>query len=741
MTSEHLMTTYRARISSRTIRRLATATGLTLAGWPFAASGSEIADTLAKLSADTTIIREISLKEVGLREPIILNTSDARREIFLPVPPGISISEANLQLDARYLRGEGGRTTFVVSVDGSPVSSRLFNQPGGDAGLSIGVDGAPRANGFVRLGVAWSSVVSERACSNERASGNILEISPATRLTYRYDGAKVDDLASAWAALPSTVTIAIAGPAATKETYDAAWRIGLALQRSGKQISVKALPSVGDEVILEGHSVPEALRTVPALNKLASTGRRRIETQAELGAVFLLSGFQAQVAIANQELQSKLDLALTALEQEIGVAAADAKAAFRQWRLQAMSVTNEPLAAGSVQLLRFTGRPVIAIAEDAGSKAAGLFDELWRKVATSRAVVIAKADDAARTSTAVSLTRLTAAALSFDVLERGDWSATFNLGDLATDGRVPSKLELDVSAAPGATTTLPVASVFINDILLGAKRLEASGRPERITADLPSYALKPQNVLRVSFQRQAAGEHCRETPQAYPVAILPTSRLLLDEAPATDDFAGVTPRLAGAATLVVANSWLVDAPATLSAAISLANASGVSPIRSSFTVASAPIKPNGPFLSLDVPIEGMPAKARVEGDRLIIGGRDSANQLDVTGLAQLGAVSVVRSGNFAGLVYNTVGSRSLVLEAPVTLTTGDVAIIGKKGILVELDTRNPFGPRLAGDDRKTWFQEIWSKLAWGGSAAASGAFLLLLVRARHVRRRNSRGGR
>jgi hypothetical protein len=157
-------------------------------------------------------------------------------------------------------------------------------------------------------------------------------------------------------------------------------------------------------------------------------------------------------------------------------------------------------------------------------------------------------------------------------------------------------------------------------------------------------------------------------------------------------------------------------------------------------VASAPIKPNGPFLSLDVPVEGMPAKARVQGDRLIIGGRDSANQLDVTGLAHLGAVSVIRSGETAGLVYNTVGSRSLVLEAPVTLTTGDVAVIGPKGVLVELDTRNPFGARLAGGDRKTWFQEIWSKFAWGGSAAASGVFLLLLVRARHVRRRNSRGG-
>lgn len=731
------MFTYRARIRLQVIKSVATTVAFAVAGLPFAACGSEVSDALAKLSADTTITREISLREVGLREPIILNASDARREIFLPVPPGISISEANLQLDARYLRGEGGRTTFVVSLDGYPVSSRSFSQPEGDASLAIGVDGAPRENGFVRLGAAWSSVLSERACSSERTSGNILEISPATRLTYRYDGGRVNDLASAWMSLPSDVTIAIAGSTASKETYDSAWRIGLILQRSGKQVSVKALPFIGDQVALQRTPLPEALRAVPAFGKMMRQGVQTIETQAELGAVYLLNGFQAQVVIASREFQSKLNAALAALDQEINASTPDAKAAFAQWRSQAMSVAEAPIPAGSVQLLRMAGRPVIAIAEDAGAKAAGLFDELWKKVATSPAVVVTSADTADRTNSAVSLTRLSAAALSFDVLERGDWSANFNLGDLATDGRIPSKLEMDVSAAPGASTTAPVASVFINDILLGAKRLEANGQRERVTVDIPSYALKPQNVLRVSFQRQAAGEHCRETPQAYPVAILPTSRLLLDKAAATDDFAGVTPRLAGAATMVIAEEWLGDAPATLPAAITIAHASGVSPIRASFSIASAPFKPNGPFLALDAPVEGMPTNVKVEGERLIIGGRDGANQLNVTGLADLGAISVVQSGDHPGLVYNTVGSRPLMLKAPITLTTGDVVVIGPKGVLAELDTRNPFGLHPAGDDRKTWLQELWSHIAWGSSATAAGLFLLLLGRARYVRRRNS----
>jgi hypothetical protein len=131
------------------------------------------------------------LRDLGIREPIILDAADARREIFLPVPVGAPISDATLQVDARYLRGEGGRTNLVLSLDGHPVSSRSFTQPDGDAGLAIGVDGSPRPGGFVRLSAAWTSVVWEKACSSERTSGNILEIAPTTRLLYRYDGASI----------------------------------------------------------------------------------------------------------------------------------------------------------------------------------------------------------------------------------------------------------------------------------------------------------------------------------------------------------------------------------------------------------------------------------------------------------------------------------------------------------------------------------------------------------------------
>ena len=63
------------------------------------------------------------------------------------------------------------------------------------------------------------------------------------------------------------------GKALQAPAYDAAWRIGTALQAGGKQVQVVALPTVGDSVDLAGISIPASLQGVPAYAALA-TGER-----------------------------------------------------------------------------------------------------------------------------------------------------------------------------------------------------------------------------------------------------------------------------------------------------------------------------------------------------------------------------------------------------------------------------------------------------------------------------------
>ena len=75
-------------------------------------------------------------------------------------------------------------------------------------------------------------------------------------------------------------------------------------------------------------------------------------------------------------------------------------------------------------------------------------------------------------------------AASFDVLAHADWTASFDIGSVAADGKGPGTLVMDVAASPSAARTPPVVSVFMNDVLLGAKEMEATGKRERIVAPI-----------------------------------------------------------------------------------------------------------------------------------------------------------------------------------------------------------------------------------------------------------------
>ncbi|KAG0732143.1 hypothetical protein G6F23_014611 [Rhizopus arrhizus] len=106
---------------------------------------------------------------------------------------------------------------------------------------------------------------------------------------------------------------------------------------------------------------------------------------------------------------------------------------------------------------------------------------------------------------------------------------------------MPDELVMDLAAAPGASSTRPVASVFWNGILLAAKQLDADGKPERLTARVPGYALGVTNAVRVTFQRQPVSVDCNEIPQGYPVNVLPTSYVKPGKAQPDGTFVGLLP--------------------------------------------------------------------------------------------------------------------------------------------------------------------------------------------------------
>ncbi|MDP1954148.1 MAG: cellulose synthase [Polaromonas sp.] len=703
-----------------------------------AASASEV---FRRLTADRWVSREITFAELGFTGPLVLGAPETVRELYLPVPANVPLSGAEIKLNASYLRAEGGRTSLVLSLDSYPVSSRLMAQDKGDASILLGVDGSPRTSGFVRMGLSWNTAMgAERLCTDGRVVGNVLRIEPDSRFTYRYDASSVRDLATAWGSLPSSPVILVSSNNLSAGSYDSAWRMGVALERAGKRARIQALASVGETIDLDGLAVPAALRGIPAFAALAQGGKYKIKDAAEIGALLSLgaaSPLRADIIIADKALTAGMNTSLDALQNQLQAAAPAAVADFAAWRARALEPAALPAAPGEIRLSPAFGNPAIVVASDAGAQAAGLFSTYWSRLAVGSSMVVQTAADPTGDASAVSLKYLGGRPGSFDVLSHADWNASFDIGAVAADGRLPSSLILDVSAAPSAARTPPVVSVFMNDILLGARQMDANGKLERVTARIPAYALAARNTLRVSFVRQLASDRCRESPEPYPVSVLPSSRMLLEKTDISNDFTGMVARYATGAHVMVPAAYLADAAASLPRLIRMAVTAGVSPMKASFTAVTGDTipPPGGPFLAMELPFRDAESKLKLEAGRLVMNGHSKEAVLDIKGVNNVAIVEVVKVKGNIGLVYRTVGEQAPALDKAIVLAGGDVAVIGAGGLLLEINSADPGGRKAVGAEAGIW---LLARGYWWMLPVLGVVFMIgLLVFASRVRRRKA----
>lgn len=724
--------------------------GLTLLGGLQTAQAGDVADALQALAGNDVISRKVSLADLGMTAPLALSSSAAARDIYIPVPKGVSLIEPNLSFKGTYMRADGGRTTYVLSLDGYPVAARSPENDGGKTDFDIGVDGTARDNGFVHLGIEWSSSIGQFYCDDARPIGNQLIVQPDSYLEYSYNAADVKTVASAFSALPQKVVLLVADKALDRESYDAAWRLGVALERAGKQVEIMALPAVGTTVDTSGLAIPEPLRTIPAFAMLSKGGPVKISDPAETGALLLLGApaLRADVAIAGTALSSGIAESLKALSDQVTKADPDAQKAFEAL-VAARDSLAQPVEAGSVSIRRLGGQPVITVAPDGAREAAGLFDTLWRQTAVSGNIVVKSARMPTTDGDIVPLTSLGETGGNLDVVGRGEWSTTFDLGSDIPADKVPTSIDINVSAAPGATATKPVASVFINGTLLGAKQLDANGKPETISVAVPAYTLLPRNTIVVRFQRQPASDQCREVPQAYPVSVLPGSDMHLGPAPKADNFASIAARLSGDSLVGVRASWLQDATSTLPNVIDIANASAISPEKAAFNVidTASVAQPEKPFLLFGTTVDGAHNLAQIDGDSISIATDKGATLFDASGLSGVAVLAAETGGKRPGLIYQTAGTGPSIGK-PIQLGAGDVAVIGNDGVLSEISTNGASQAvekttdRLSQQGQGFSFRSLANADFWLHqvpgilTAAIIGGFLLLLILARSAKRRN-----
>jgi len=696
-----------------------------------------LASAFAQLGAGRVESRSISLADLGVRDPVVLRAPDAVQELYLPVPTGLPISNATLQLDANYLRGNGGRTTFLLSLDGSPVQVRNVTDAQGDGSLSIGVDGAPRPSGFVRVGLHWSSVLNENVCTDQTAIGNVWTVAPTTRLSYQFDTSAVNDVRTAWSALPAKPVVLVSSGKLDAAAYDVAWRLEAMLMRGGATPVTTRMPAVGDTVNLGTVQVPAALQAVPAFAALAAGGSHKIANPAELGALIALApagAFAPNVVVADDALRAQAGAALDALRAEVQTVSPDAASAFDAWRAQAGGALAAPFEKGELHLAHLGGLPAVVVGDDTGVSA---LSRTWSGIYVSRRLVVHELAASPNLSAGgsgdqIALSLIGGTPRTLDVLTSAAWEANFDLAVVSGDGRIPRRVVLDLAAAPAANRNAQTASIFFNGVLIGSHLLDTDGHAQRVSADIPVYALGTTNALRVLFQRQPAGG-CRPREQGYPVAVLPGSHLVLGKGPLGENFTGMVVRFSHTANVLVPDAYLADPATSVPRVARLANAAGVAPTRATLQVVpdGQAAQPKAPFLAADVALDSEAGHASNAHGRLTLKGRGGSMLVDMSGLANLGLIQVVRSGSTPGVAYRSVGDAP-VLPPGMQLQQGDVAIVGASGVLKTFDTQYPGGvPPI--DDQRAWLTRHWA--GWSVPTIALVLLLALLFAADRARKR------
>lgn len=555
------------------------------------------------------------------------------------------------------------------------------------------------------------------------------------------DPRDVRTIEDVWNTLPVRTTVLVSGRQLEQASFDSAWRIGASLQRNNRRMQVRALPAVGEVIDLRGLEVPAALAGVPAFAALrGAEPQHKLASDAELGALLMLGAAQVSgdIVVADKALQQRLTAAFAALQTQLATDP-DAGQALQQWRARRAPLASEALASQQLRALPMGRQMVLAVASDAGARVAGLQEAALQRLLVSDNVTVAAAQppqwDEAK---GIRLSSLGGSPDSFDVLSRGEWTMNFPLSAVASQGRMPGEITLYVAAAPGASATRPVATLFWNGMLLSARQLDANGQPERLRARVPGYALGINNTLRVSVQRQPYSADCNEIPQPYPASVLPAiSYVTPGKAEPNGSFIGLLPLLGARSQLLVPASYLSAAPAALERMANLAAASGLSASQAELVVAQAdaPAKPSMPFVAMEVPVDGAkPLVTVTDGQQLRIRGK-SLDWLDIKGLKQLSSAEVVTAGGQQGVLWRAIGEWTGGLGEPFLLNRGNIAVIGGDGPLAWVDSSNPDAGIPSGP-REGAFHEWRNFLSWSvpGIAIALVVVVLLVLLAWAVAR-------
>jgi hypothetical protein len=650
-----------------------------------------------------SVVRVLTLRDLGLEQQVTLNDRNFEQHFYFPVAEGVPLQDARLEIHGSYLHPFAQAAAVSVLVNGMPVFAQRL--PGGEGTGRAGEQGTALdislplsrlqvRDGFLNIGVVLSSQVDATRCIDERGRGNELTIDPAaTRLVYGFAADAVRDVRTLLTTLPRHPLILLPGRQLDANHYATALRLSQALSKTGLQPRFMAIPQAGDTVetagLAEAARTP-GLRLPPGMAQAVAGGQPyRIAHAADSGAWLVLRMLAAdglaQIVLDPEQTRKALQAVLPQAD-----AAVSGELRRRLQLDQAGGWLAGPLQPQSnVRVALLAGQPVLAVEGSGMEQAAGLIATVWRQLAGSPELALARALPLAEGERAVKHVHFTADLPVLNVATTAEWMVPIALDGLP-QGEWPDALELNLMAAPSGDGLSPVVSVLMNDNLLTAASLRTDGEITRLRVHIPQYALRADNRLRVEVRRRVSGGHCSGAAQGFPVQLLPSSYLSLRALRDVQQFYMLATAFDREGEIVVPSRYLQQSTDTLPVVSAVLRGLSIDEHDFKLVVDAKPgFKPDHAFVAFETTPASDTAQVTAASGRLLVRNRRNHKVFDSTGLGKLAVLQLLQSGGQYGVSITTVNGALPALRNPLELSAGNLAIADASGTRLAFNLDDP----------------------------------------------------
>lgn len=664
----------------------------------------------AESSAESVWVnRSVTLRESGFSQPLSLNSKIRERHFYLPIAQNANLKDVVLELDANYLRQFVSSDGFTVLINGVPTRSVSLAQGAAPSFLKMsGLDGAPLALDaaselnthislqiplinldasarFVDVGVSFNSKSEDERCTDIQGHANELLINPNTGLRYQFDRRSVQDVRSFISSLPKHANILLPSNI-TPVQYEAALRLVMGLRHQGIEPQLATFPMLGATLDVHDLNISDALSKQSLFAGLANaiaqqtpfTLANERDLAAWLAVRLATEKGRADVLVDSAELRAAL------LKSAVLWRSEKLLSALPKSTLAALEWATRPVATpANLSLVNWADTQVLLLDAPQQNPAALLTGGLWADIANGAQLNVTQAlpvISEAKSHRLMIAHNLPAQYLQGEV----HWDVPFTAKDLP-NGERPNALQLNILSAHRQGDTPAVVSVYMNDFLLTAKNLRDDGEVTAVSAFVPLYTLKANNVVRIEVIDTAQKNCARSQP--LPVQILPSSFLGLGGASDVTEFFSLLPHLTSASTVLLTPNYLQNASDSLHTVSHVLQ--GLAMTASAFKVEWVTAKefnPQGPFVSFEVAAKGLDSLVDANLNHLVVRDKNHAVMFDSNGLGSLAVVQIIGT---QGVLVSRVGTGALKLLAPLELSTGNLVILDSQGVKLTLNSNDP----------------------------------------------------